>query len=70
MDTKSLSFGRSRIRLIVGLLVIGFCKAIITSAFAVGVGAVTVASSMGEKLDLSIPIVDIDGSDQLTLELD
>ncbi|MFT5138145.1 MAG: pilus assembly protein FimV [Arenicella sp.] len=71
--TKSLSLGlssSSRIGLIVGLLVVGCCNGIIISAFAVGMGSVTVESFIGEKLDLSIPIVNIDGSDQLTLGLD
>jgi FimV-like protein len=72
VDTKSLCLGRSnsRIGVIVGLLVLGCCNVIITSAFVIGMGAVTVESFIGEKLDLSIPIVDIDGSDQLTLEVD
>jgi hypothetical protein len=33
-------------------------------------GAPTVESFIGEVLDLSIPIVNLDGSDDLSLELD
>ena len=70
MDKMKLDFGNGgRICLIVSLLAIG-CNGVITSAFAVGMGAAKVESFIGEMLDISIPIVNIEGTDNLTLELD